>query len=113
MRCDVDGAVVQVDGEAVGTTPFDEPVVLNPGSRRVAVSAPGYVDSHDTVVVVAGQDLQLKAVLVPHASVQPLVPTGSDASPRRDPRVQRLKISTYVTLGLTGAAGIAAGRALG
>lgn len=107
VRCDVDGAVVQVDGEAVGTTPFDEPVVLNPGTRRVAVSAPGYVDSHDTVVVVAGQDLQLKAVLVPHASVQPLGPAGSDASPRRDPRVQRLKISTYVTLGLTGAAGIA------
>lgn len=108
VRCDVDGAVVRVDGESVGTTPFDEPVVLNPGTRRVAVSAPGHVESHDTVVVVAGQDLQLKAVLVPQASVRPaLGPTGSDASPRRDPRVQRLKISTYVTLGLTGAFGIA------
>lgn len=105
VRCDVDGAVVQVDGESVGTTPFDEPVVLNPGTRRVAVSAPGHVESHDTVVVVAGQDLQLKAVLVPHATVRPEL--GPDASPRRDPRVQRLKISTYATLGLVGAFGIA------
>ncbi|MBC7794964.1 MAG: PEGA domain-containing protein [Clostridia bacterium] len=54
VQTDVEGAVVEVDGTARGTTPMNEPVrYLTPGKHVIAIKRPGYATFT--------QDLQIRA----------------------------------------------------
>lgn len=43
LRSDFEGALVRVDGEAVGQTPIDREIELTPGSHRIEASRDGYL----------------------------------------------------------------------
>jgi tetratricopeptide (TPR) repeat protein len=104
VRCNVEGAEVRVDGELVGTTPLADTLVVDPGTRRVEVTAAGYLRSVESIALAGGQELTLSAVLVQRpAATQPTRDTNTDARTRRG-----LEISTFVTLGLTVATGAGA-----
>ncbi len=100
VRSNVDGAQVMIDGEVVGTSPLRDPIVLNPGTRRVHVSAPGYAASSQAIILAGGQDRVVEAEL---ELQQPPPPVVVDTQERHE--VRRLEISAYVLLGLTVAAG--------
>ena len=101
VRCNVEGAEVTVDGESVGTSPLQDPIILNPGTRRVQVSAPGYTPSEQPIIIAGGQELVLETKLVEQSAPQPI-----QQDTPRPPIIRRLEISTYVLLGLTVAAGV-------
>jgi hypothetical protein len=97
------GAEVSVDDVVVGTIPLTEPLVLNPGQRRITVSRGNVTRSR--VVSIAGQDavaleLDLESPRPTAAQVVSLTPPMPE-SPSRTP--------AYVLWGVTGALGIAAG----
>ena len=57
------GATVQVDGEEVGKTPLDRPVLLDVGSRRIRISKAGFKDVERTEQISGGADLELRVKL--------------------------------------------------
>ncbi|MFO8072389.1 MAG: PEGA domain-containing protein [Polyangia bacterium] len=48
------GATVLLDGDKVGTTPLDRPLVVGAGAHRIRVSLEGYRDQERTVQLVSG-----------------------------------------------------------
>ena len=52
-----DGADIAVDGEAAGTTPLAEPLLLDTGDHRIAVSKEGFV-TREINVTLASRDAQ-------------------------------------------------------
>lgn len=64
----VEGAVVSVDGEEVGTTPLDAPVPLDQGEHRIEVSKEGYESWEGTVVIERGEGRALELDLAASAS---------------------------------------------
>lgn len=50
------GARIAVDGEDVGTAPYEDPVFLAPGKHTIAVTAEGYSPYEDEVELEAGQE---------------------------------------------------------
>lgn len=50
-----EGATITVDGEDRGRTPRPDPIQVTPGSHRIVVRAAGHADFNSTVVVPAGQ----------------------------------------------------------
>lgn len=51
IECLLDGASVFLDGLPVGTTPLDQPLLVEPGEYTVRVTRRGYSDFYDTVQV--------------------------------------------------------------
>lgn len=62
IRANVPGALVTVDGEVVGRTPFESADIVV-GERAVMVSAAGYRDYAETVPIVAGGTREVEATL--------------------------------------------------
>jgi PEGA domain-containing protein len=54
-----DGAEVRIDGKVVGTTPFEQPLVLEPGKRYVAVMLDGHEAHAEEVLLEAGKETEL------------------------------------------------------
>ncbi|UJR83729.1 tetratricopeptide repeat protein [Sandaracinus amylolyticus] len=54
-----EGATILVDGEDRGRTPRPDPIQVPPGSHRIAVRAQGYSEFTSTVVVPAGQSVDV------------------------------------------------------
>jgi hypothetical protein len=110
------GADVLVDDLVVGKTPLTEPLVLNPGRRRITISRGGL--SSTSVVAVAGQD-SLKVELsldAPLPTPQPTLParvatapSHAPASPSRAP----MYVAWSVTAGLAAATTVVGILALG
>jgi hypothetical protein len=57
---DVAGAEVFVDGEAIGTLPLGEKILIAPGRHRIKATAEGYVDAVATIVVPAGETVPVE-----------------------------------------------------
>ncbi|MEO7035201.1 MAG: PEGA domain-containing protein [Polyangiaceae bacterium] len=68
-----DGATVLVDGVAVGGTPLAEPLLLDLGTRRLRVEAPGYEPFEKSIDVSGNNQLEVPVVLAP-AAVAGVVP---------------------------------------
>ena len=110
------GADVLVDDVVVGRTPLTEPLVLNPGRRRITISRGGL--SSTSVVAIAGQD-SLKVELsldtptptpTPTAQARVAAPQKSaPASPSRAP----MYVSWSITAGLAAATTVVGILALG
>jgi len=54
-----EGATITVDGEDRGRTPRPDPIQVSPGSHRIVVTAPGQTTFNSTVVVPAGQSVDV------------------------------------------------------
>jgi tetratricopeptide (TPR) repeat protein len=80
-----DGADVAVDGEAVGTTPLAEPLLLDTGEHRIALSKAGFVTREISVTLASrdSQSLQVdlqkeQAAAGPVVVVAPQTPQNTD-----------------------------------
>lgn len=68
------GAVVSIDGVAVGKTPLVSPVLVSIGKRTIVVSAAGKETQTRTVEISAGDLLRQEIVLVAPVTAQPAQP---------------------------------------
>ena len=67
VNTNVPGASVLVDGEVMGTTPLDQPLVIGAGEHRIRVSLAGYEDVEKTVAVVSQTRQVVEFALAPVA----------------------------------------------
>jgi hypothetical protein len=81
VQSEPSGATVRVDGEVVGTTPFDRPLVVDIGRHQVDLAAEGYVLSSQDVVVAPLETVRVAATLEP----VPDEPVDVAVTPRPDP----------------------------
>jgi len=63
------GAQVQIDGQAVATTPFDVPLKINPGQHRLRVALDGYSELDTTIDVESGKEIRIEAALKPSMTI--------------------------------------------
>ncbi|MDQ3032408.1 MAG: PEGA domain-containing protein, partial [Myxococcota bacterium] len=63
-----EGATILIDGNDVGRTPRPDPIQVAPGSHRVIVRASGYADFTSSVVVSAGQAVEVPVEMAPAAA---------------------------------------------
>ena len=63
VSCNIDGALVRVDGQDGGTSPTD--VFLGPGDHMIEVSSPGFETWSQEITTGAGERRELRAHLVP------------------------------------------------
>lgn len=61
------GAQVSIDGNPVGTTPFDKPVMVDMGLHRVKITKQDFADYEQDITVTAGKIAVVKATLVKHS----------------------------------------------
>ncbi|TAK22983.1 MAG: PEGA domain-containing protein [Myxococcaceae bacterium] len=78
LRCNVDGALVRVDGTPRGTTPLAEPLRLPAGSVTLQVGAPGYLDVTRQAVLAVDQTTreEIDLVAVPRVAMPVAPPIG-------------------------------------
>jgi tetratricopeptide (TPR) repeat protein len=101
------GAEVLIDDVAIGFAPLPEPVAVNAGRHKVTVHIAGK-EPVSRVYDVAGRQ-EISAAIANDAvalaaPVAPAAPTAVDA-----PAPRRIKLSVYVSWGVTGALGLTAG----
>ncbi|AKF03808.1 tetratricopeptide repeat protein [Sandaracinus amylolyticus] len=75
-----EGATILVDGEDRGRTPRPDPIQVSPGSHRIAVRAQGYAEFTSSVVVPAGQSVDVAVDMQP-SSGGAQVAQGGDELP--------------------------------
>ncbi len=63
-----EGATITIDDEDRGRTPRPDPIAIAPGSHRVVVRAAGYEEFTSTVVVSAGQSVEVPVSMAAVAS---------------------------------------------
>ncbi len=79
VNTNIPGASVLVDGEAMGTTPLGQPLVIGAGEHRIRVSLAGYEDVEKTVTVVSQTHQVVEFTMVPAAGGGAVaVPVGMD-----------------------------------
>lgn len=91
------GADVSVDDVVVGRIPLAEPLVLNPGRRRIAITRGGSTSA--TVVSIAGQDSLKVELSLETAAPPPAAHPRAASQPSRAP----VYVSWTVTAGLAAA----------
>lgn len=107
IDCSVEGAEVRVDGKVVATTPLSEPLTLNLGSRTIEVAVPGGgYESYSTDIEVAGGSSTTLAVSLSRSAPPPAVVVEEPDEPETAPsRYPKLRVATFVGLGVTALAG--------
>jgi hypothetical protein len=81
LTVDEPGANVAVDGELVGTTPLEQPLVLDLGKHRLVVTKAGYDQTERTIEIAGGSETSLGLTLPPQLHAGHLVITAdSEAS---------------------------------
>jgi hypothetical protein len=78
---DTEGAVVHIDGEERGRLPHPDPFYLRPGSHEVEVSRPGAAPFRATIVVPAGESVDVDVTLEPLAGAAASAAPASMALP--------------------------------
>jgi hypothetical protein len=82
VTVNVPEALVSVDGEDVGQSPLDKPIVLGAGEHRIKVSRSGYETVEQTVTLVSGSKEKVKIELkVENAAAPPPAPVPGGAPP--------------------------------
>ncbi|MBN1944989.1 MAG: PEGA domain-containing protein [Bradymonadales bacterium] len=82
ILCNVEGAEINVDGETVGRTRQDRPVVLeiSPASWDLRIHQPGYALFEHSLLLSPGGRQRIRAELVP-------LPPGAEPAPRPPPHI--------------------------
>ena len=75
-----DGAEISVDGQSWGRTPRPDAIRVEPGSHRVVVTLDGYEDFNSTVVVPAGQTVEVEAAMEASTTVPGTTTPGATTS---------------------------------
>lgn len=65
VALDVPGATISLDGEVVGTTPLEEPIVASPGRHVIEATRAGYRDAGRVVEVELGEFQNVELQLTP------------------------------------------------
>jgi formylglycine-generating enzyme required for sulfatase activity len=65
LRCDVPGAQLYVRGESRGIFPLPAPVVLPAGTVELETRAPGFINTTQSIDVVAGGTIQVLLTMAP------------------------------------------------
>ncbi len=69
VELDVPGAEITLDGEAVGTSPLDRPIVADPGRHVLEAARPGYETAGRVVEVELGEFLTVEISLTRRADL--------------------------------------------
>lgn len=96
VTTNVPDADVAVDDVPVGHTPFKEPVLVNPGRRKVSVTKQGYFPANKSIIVAGSDKASINLELTEVAKDHPIAEKKSRSS------------VPYITWGLTAAVGVAA-----
>jgi hypothetical protein len=72
------GATVAVDGQAVGTTPLSEPLVIDLGTHTIAIAKPDFDPVERKVQIVGGAEVPLAVTLSARRHVAQLVVSAGD-----------------------------------
>jgi hypothetical protein len=70
-------AVIEVDDVAVGRTPLREPLLLNPGKRRVVVSKPGFRSATRVIMLASSDRTSMQIGLEPLTASMPSAPVAA------------------------------------
>ncbi|MDD5308426.1 MAG: PEGA domain-containing protein [Deltaproteobacteria bacterium] len=82
IAVNVEGALVSVDGDEVGTSPLGKPVILGAGEHRIKVSRTGYGTVEQTVTLVSGSKEKVKIDLQAESAAAPVpAPVPGSAPP--------------------------------
>jgi hypothetical protein len=103
--CSVEGASVTVDGVVVGTTPLEQPLVLNLGQHQVEITRDTYKPHRATLEVAGGSSTTLDIALAAETPPPVVEAPTTPAEPIPSSKARPLRIATYVGLGLSVAAG--------
>jgi hypothetical protein len=87
VKTNVEGADVYIDDSpicsertlastCIGKTPLQEPVIVNPGRRRISISKRGYLTASSTVTVAGGDSTTV------HIELMDIGPRAVDSGPR-------------------------------
>jgi hypothetical protein len=106
VKTNVEGADVYIDDSpicsertlastCIGKTPLQEPVIVNPGRRRISISKRGYLTASSTVTVAGGDATTV------HLELVDLAPRAVDNGPRN-----RAIASWSITGALAASAGV-------
>lgn len=74
-----EGATILIDGEDWGRTPRHDPIRVNPGVHEVEIAKQGYKTFNSTVVVPAGQRIDLPVSMQAEKAGEPALASGTEA----------------------------------
>lgn len=88
VRVNVEGAVVFVEGQRVGTTPLADPIIAAPGVVHVVAEKAGFLRAMRQVTIMPNGLARVEVKLLPQAAGAAPRPTGTtpDATEREDQR---------------------------
>lgn len=97
-----EGATISVDGEDIGTAPFDEPLYLEAGEHTIAVTAEGHTPFEENVSLEAGAESERTIGLdkIPVVVTKPKPKPEPVPPPPPEPSKTPLIIGVSVTGGL-------------
>jgi hypothetical protein len=75
-----EGALVQADGQRIGTTPLADPIVLNLGKHTLSVTKEGFQPTEQTVDIGGGSETSLAVTLVGRTTLGHLVVSADAAA---------------------------------
>ena len=115
ITCNVDGAIVYLDGLKAGVTPLSGPIVVLPGDHDLRIEAEGHLPYRASVHVAQGERHAHSATLVPGPESAVLAPVqdGEPAPPEAvaNGSTRAYRTAAFVTGGLA-LAGLGGGVAL-
>jgi len=78
-----EGATILIDGEDKGRTPRPDAISVAPGSHRIVVRLAGYDDFNATLVVPAGEAVQVEVEMIATSHINNSLHNGGAAGPQR------------------------------
>jgi tetratricopeptide (TPR) repeat protein len=113
----VEGASVLVDDVVVGTSPLDDPLLVNAGLRRLSAAKPGYVPAAQNLTIAGGERATVKLALLAVAEPAPGTPAAAGPAPALRqatraapaPAAGPSRAAAWISLGVTGALAIGTG----
>lgn len=107
VTVNVDGATVLVDGKAVGTSPLETEVFVDPGTRTIGARLAGYADAEHAVQATQGGEQKVEIALV--AAPPPGPAGGGGRGPTPPPTPARRSVVPGAVLGGVGGAALVTG----
>ncbi len=104
LKVSVDGADVLVDDEVVAKSPLSEPLIVNAGKRKIAASKPGHTPMARVLVIVGGDEKDLKLDLRSLTESSKKKPDDKPDKPKKPAKVEEPGAPVpWLWWGITGA----------
>ncbi|MFT7579562.1 MAG: hypothetical protein ACI9MR_001228 [Myxococcota bacterium] len=82
------GAVVEIDGQAIGKLPLKEPLILPAGQHTIKVTLRGHSEFIDTFKVIPAEETELEIDLLPYAGIVKINSSQPGATIKVDGKVE-------------------------